>query len=203
MKRFLTLFLSLILGFSTFSFVGCKNNDNGDNTPPVTPPTPVAPSDCNFYDDNYFAYYLSDDGTYLSVKYFGGDVDELTVPTSYNNIPVTSIKKDAFYYVEIGTLYILDNIIHTETFIFNNCRINKLVIDISDDYNYDNIAERESLMYTGVYIKYLEFTDDTKQVDTRLYYKPAAIGNIGNQRSVRNFIVPKNVERMGTYRQSQ
>ena len=57
MKRFLTLFLSLILSLSFFTFVGCKpdnnNNDNGDNTPPVTPPTPVAPSDCNFYDDNY------------------------------------------------------------------------------------------------------------------------------------------------------
>ena len=110
MKRFLTLFLSLILGISTFSFVGCKNNDNGDNTPPVTPPTPVAPSDCNFYDDNYFAYYLSDDGTYLSVKYFGGDVDELTVPTSYNNIPVKSLKTGAFSNVRIGLLTILDNI---------------------------------------------------------------------------------------------
>ena len=116
------------------------------------------------------------------------------MPTSYNDIPVKSIKTGAFSNVRIGLLTILDNIKYAQFGIFNSCRINRVIIDLPDDYDYSHFAMRDCLMSGHTYINYLEFTDDVKNVDTSIYYKKAGVNGTTQDFPVKYFILPKNLQ---------
>ena len=192
MKRFLTLFLSLILSLSFFTFVGCKpdnnNNDNGDHVPPSEAPIIY---DYDFTDGKW-AYFLSEDNTYLSILYVGGDVDELTVPTSYNGIPVTTIKSEAFLGVKIGVLTILDNITTIEDFsMTSHTVIDKLIIE------YPEVYDHGYGLYTSVTIKLFEPRGNVENLNFKPLWSPG--GRVSPRNSIKKAIIPKETKSL-TYK---
>ena len=95
MKKTIVLLLALILSLFLFA---CGGNDDDKN--PSTTTTSTASSDTpavlTDVDVDGLQLTLRDDGMYR-VKDYTGTASVLTIPASYNNIPVVEISRDAFY----------------------------------------------------------------------------------------------------------
>ncbi len=72
-------------------------------------------------DDQEISYTLSSDGTYYSVSDYYGDATHVTIPSTFNGLPVTRIGYEAFRFAGIKTVTIPTSITYIADSAFARC----------------------------------------------------------------------------------
>ena len=151
MKKLLTIWLAVLLMLCMgVSLVGCKTNRYSTETDP----------------SEYLEFELLEDGTYQVNGFVGLPVLHLVIPSTYNNIPVTKIKSEAFAPLKwiwggiltapIESVVIEEGITTIEEKAFSECRANSFTLPASLT-RVENEAFAENGNYTINYPKNIEY----------------------------------------------
>lgn len=106
MKKFLTGILAVCLCFATvFAFASCGCDQDKQNNFEVY----NQPTEPDYVDENGVGYHIVDSKE-LQVTQYTGTSAEVTVPASYENLPVTSIGASAFKNTQITKVTLPDSI---------------------------------------------------------------------------------------------
>ena len=169
-KKLLTIGLTVLLMLCmSISLSACKKNKYSTETDP----------------SKYLGFELLEDGTYQVNGFVDLPVLHLVIPSTYNNIPVTKIRRRAFmpsrgiwggiYTAPIESVVIEEGITIIEENAFSVCRANSFILPDSLTY-VANEAFAENGNYTINYPKNLEyigtraffganFTEDIIEID--------------------------------------
>ena len=81
------------------------------------------------YLDNGLAYYINDENTITIYNYTYGDLAEIIIPETIDNLPVTKIADDCFYQnYTINKIVLPDTIVDIGNRAFYNCRLSEITL---------------------------------------------------------------------------
>lgn len=169
MKKLFVIFLNILFLFGLCLFSGCNKEKYSAETDPT----------------RYLEFSLLEDGTYRVDGFVDLPVLHLVIPSTYNNIPVTTIRNSAFkpqrgiwggiHTAPIESVVIEEGITTIEENAFSECRANSFILPDSLTY-VANEAFAGNGNYTINYPKNLEyigpraffganFTEDIIEID--------------------------------------
>ena len=131
---------------------------------------------------NGIVYELSSDETYAIVTGYNGMSSKVRIADFYEDVPVTTIKQEAFINQTITHIFIPDNITSIEQAAFRNCsdllyaEISKNVIEINNSAFY-NCTKLEKVNYTGTIDKWAQINFTNASANPLYYSKNLYIGH--------------------------
>ncbi len=151
-----------------------------------------------------FAFVLNEDGTSYSVKSIGTCTDtKPVIPSTHNNLPVTSIGDWAFSYCDMTGVVIPDSVTSIGDFAFEGC-YNLTEVYITDIEAWCNISGVSNLMGYGSSSKKLyvnhELVTELKIPNTITAIKDSTFYQCSSLMSV---VIPDSVTSIGDYVFSQ
>ncbi len=180
-KRLITLIAAFLLfcmaaiGLSSCDLVDIFNPDsNGDN------------NDNNDGGQSQITegidYEVSDDGTYVSIVSYSGTSLSVTIPDTYNGLPVTEIKANAFENSNIQSVTVGDNVTLIGNQAFRGCSELKSVtigdaVDVIGEWAFRDCTALESVTFKntiGWYISPNATSMSGKAVSSELLSDPSA-----------------------------
>ena len=199
-KKWLIGLMVLCLSFATIAFVGCGENDNGDNTNTEqgggnenddtqggdnsndSTPTPETPDGAEENEDiitpviaEGLEYEESEDGTYYIVTGIGACEDtDIIIPSTHNGKPVKEIGDFAFDFCRgLTSVVIADNIESIGIASFIDCR-ELTRIDISSNVKVINLG---AFAYCNnlVNINVSDNNQNYKDIEGNLYTKDGKV----------------------------
>ncbi len=222
-KKWLIGLMALCLSFATIAFVGCGENDNGDNTNTEqgggnenddtqggdnsndSTPTPETPDGAEENEDiitpviaEGLEYEESEDGTYYIVSGIGTCEDtDIIIPSTHNGKPVKEIGEDAFFDCGSLTSVVIGDSVTTigEGAFSSNGDLKKVVIGESVN-EIGEVAFADSWKLTDISVSLNNAT--YKDIDGNLYTKDGKILVVyALGKTATSFTIPNGVTTIG------